>query len=163
PTSALDSAPDEEPTAGGSELAPVAAPMVPWQLLVGTVWLTGSALWLFLLGWRLHRFRVFLRCATPAPAAVQARIRLLGERLGLVCRPELYFTAAAVPPLLYALPGTRWLLIPSALWERLTPDQRDALLVHELAHLRRRDHWVRLVEMAATCLYWWHPLVWWAR
>src|SRR5262249_49103398 len=29
--------------------------------------------------------------------------------------------------------------------------------------LRRRDHWVRLVELAATGLYWWHPVVWWAR
>src|SRR5262249_16512260 len=37
------------------------------------------------------------------------------------------------------------------------------LLVHELAHLRRRDHWVRLLEMLATGLFWWHPVVWWAR
>ncbi|HMC65547.1 MAG TPA: M56 family metallopeptidase, partial [Gemmataceae bacterium] len=37
------------------------------------------------------------------------------------------------------------------------------LLTHELAHLRRSDHWVRGLEFLATGLYWWHPVVWWAR
>src|SRR4029079_3346763 len=27
------------------------------------------------------------------------------------------------------------------------------------AHLKRRDHWVRLIEFAASALYWWHPLL----
>src|SRR5207249_2175047 len=42
-------------------------------------------------------------------------------------------------------------------------EQRCTLLVHELAHLRRRDHWVRFLEMAVMAIHWWHPLVWWAR
>ncbi len=29
--------------------------------------------------------------------------------------------------------------------------------------MRRRDHWVRLVEIAATALFWWYPVTWWAR
>lgn len=55
------------------------------------------------------------------------------------------------------------LIFPDALWGRLDPEQRDALLAHELAHLKRRDHWVRLLEIVVTGLYWWNPLVWWAR
>jgi len=35
--------------------------------------------------------------------------------------------------------------------------------VHELAHLERRDHLVRWLEVAAVGLYWWHPVAWWAR
>src|SRR5205085_5012588 len=46
---------------------------------------------------------------------------------------------------------------------RLDPPQQSALLVHELAHLYRRDHWVRWLEIIVTVLYWWHPAVWWAR
>jgi hypothetical protein len=53
-------------------------------------------------------------------------------------------------------------LLPAALWERLTPDQQKTLLAHELAHLRRRDHWVRWLELVVHGLYWWHPVVWWA-
>src|SRR5439155_859256 len=32
-----------------------------------------------------------------------------------------------------------------------------------LAHLLRRDHWVRVLEFVATCLFWWRPAVWLAR
>jgi hypothetical protein len=55
------------------------------------------------------------------------------------------------------------LLLPAALLPRLLPDQRAALLIHELAHYRRRDHWVRLLELIVGALYWWCPLAWWAR
>ena len=41
--------------------------------------------------------------------------------------------------------------------------QRATLLAHELAHLRRRDHWVRCLELLVTGLYWWLPVVWMAR
>jgi hypothetical protein len=65
--------------------------------------------------------------------------------------------------MLCALVGAPRLYIPAALWDHLTEEQRDTLLVHELAHLRRRDHWVRRLEFAVTFLYWWHPVLWWAR
>jgi hypothetical protein len=54
-------------------------------------------------------------------------------------------------------------LLPAGLWQGLTDEQRDTLLVHELAHLRRFDHWVRRLELVVVALYWWHPVVWWAR
>ena len=37
------------------------------------------------------------------------------------------------------------------------------MLAHELAHLRARDHLMRILELIAGVLYWWHPLVWWSR
>jgi hypothetical protein len=49
------------------------------------------------------------------------------------------------------------------LWERLDERQRQTLLAHELAHLKRRDHWVRLLEFITTVVFWWHPAVWVAR
>src|SRR5205823_5460117 len=30
------------------------------------------------------------------------------------------------------------------------------------AHLRRRDHWVRRLELVVLGFYWWHPVAWWA-
>ena len=65
--------------------------------------------------------------------------------------------------MVWAAGGSPRLILPVRLWDGLDPGQRDALLVHELAHLRRRDHWVRLLEAVVTALYWWHPAVWWAR
>jgi hypothetical protein len=37
------------------------------------------------------------------------------------------------------------------------------LIAHELAHVRRRDHWVRPLEQLVVALYWWNPVAWWAR
>ena len=37
------------------------------------------------------------------------------------------------------------------------------MVLHELAHLRRRDHWVGWLLLAAGCAWWWHPLFWWVR
>jgi len=45
----------------------------------------------------------------------------------------------------------------------LSDEELDALLVHELAHVRRRDHWLRIVEILATALFWWYPVAWWLR
>ena len=36
-------------------------------------------------------------------------------------------------------------------------------MAHELAHLKRRDHWVRRLEVVACGLYWWDPVAWWGR
>jgi hypothetical protein len=55
------------------------------------------------------------------------------------------------------------LLIPQGLLDRLTLEQRDTLLTHELAHLHRRDHWVRGLELLVMGIFWWHPIVWWGR
>jgi RND family efflux transporter MFP subunit len=54
-------------------------------------------------------------------------------------------------------------VLPEELWGLLDAAQRDAILAHELAHLKRRDHWVRRLEAVACGLYWWDPVAWWAR
>ena len=55
------------------------------------------------------------------------------------------------------------LIFPARLAKRLSPAKLDTLLLHELAHFARRDHWLRALEMAACVVYWWNPLVWWTR
>ena len=34
------------------------------------------------------------------------------------------------------------------------------MLAHELAHVRRRDHWVRIFDVCVLSLYWWNPIAW---
>src|SRR5437764_925676 len=65
-----------------------------------------------------------------------------------------------VPPMLWTGLGRPQLLLPAGLLGALDPGQRATLLAHELAHLRRRDHWVRRLEFVALGLYWWHPAAW---
>jgi hypothetical protein len=65
--------------------------------------------------------------------------------------------------MLWAAFGPPRLLVPAGLLGRLTPEGRDTLLLHELAHFRRGDHLVRALEFVALGLYWWHPVIWLAR
>jgi beta-lactamase regulating signal transducer with metallopeptidase domain len=134
-----------------------------WQAAVAGLWLAGSCLWWALAGLRLRRFRLLLRCGRLAPAAVQDRAGALAGRLGLAGCPGVWLLEAPVPPLLWSLLGPPRVLLPARLWDSLTDEQQDTLLAHELAHLRRRDHWVRWLELLALGLYWWLPVAWWAR
>ncbi len=53
------------------------------------------------------------------------------------------------------------LLLPAGILERLTPRQLDAILAHELCHVRRRDNLSAAIHMLVEAVFWFHPLVWW--
>jgi beta-lactamase regulating signal transducer with metallopeptidase domain len=134
-----------------------------WAEAATAVWLAGSLGWFALAGLRLARFARLLRHATPAPAALQNRAGQLARRLGLANCPGVWLLPGRVAPMLWSAGGRPRLLLPAGLLGRLTPEGRDTLLLHELAHLRRGDHRVRALEFLAMGLYWWHPVVWFAR
>jgi hypothetical protein len=67
-----------------------------------------------------------------------------------------------VPPFLFPAPAST-LVLSARLLDRLDEDETDAILAHELAHVRRGDPWIRPVELLATALYWWFPLLPFAR
>jgi beta-lactamase regulating signal transducer with metallopeptidase domain len=134
--------------------------LVPW---LGLLWLSGTAATLVLAGVRIARFRWLLRESYPASEEVQEQVRELSIRIGLKRSPSAWWIDARVMPMLWAVTCRPRLIIPRDLWKSLTERQRSMLLAHELAHLRRGDHFVRLFELAVTALYWWLPVVWWGR
>jgi beta-lactamase regulating signal transducer with metallopeptidase domain len=142
---------------------PPPAPAWTWQEVLVASWLAGALLWWALAAARLRRFGRLLRQARPAPAAVAESLRRMAGRMGLRRCPGAWLLPAPVSPLLLAVGRTPRVLLPEALWPRLTAGQRDAILAHELAHLRRGDHWVRRLELLVMGLYWWFPLAWYAR
>jgi len=133
-----------------------------WEKWLGLAWLSGSLLLAMIALTRIIRFRRLLSHARPADRQLQSRLAYLAERLGVSAYPAISLVAAPIPPLLWALSRKPQLLLPDTLWERLSMEQQDTLLLHELAHLRRGDHWVRRLELAVLAIYWWHPVVWWA-
>src|SRR5207248_3638012 len=127
------------------------------------LWAAGSMVCAALILLRVVRFHRLLRFATIASPALQGRAAALARRMGLTRAPRIWFVPGVVCPMLWPLGRGARVLIPSVLWDRLGESQRLSLLAHELAHLRRRDHWVRLPEVLASVLYWWCPLTWYAR
>jgi bla regulator protein BlaR1 len=53
------------------------------------------------------------------------------------------------------------LLFPEGIAERLTPSEMEAVLAHELCHVRRRDNLFAAIHMLVEAAFWFHPLVWW--
>jgi bla regulator protein blaR1 len=53
------------------------------------------------------------------------------------------------------------LLQPEGIPDRLAPAHLEAVLAHELCHVRRRDNLAAAVHMAVEAVFWFHPLVWW--
>ncbi len=161
----LDPSSEPDPAAVAPAPLPVPAPAgAPrWASVACGVWLAGAAAWYALAVCRLRRFRRLLKHATPAPELLHQRTRRLAEKMGLRRCPAVWLVPGRVAPMLWAAGGRPRVLFPSELLGRVGVEQRDALLVHELAHLRRRDHWVRWLEFAAAGLYWWHPVLWFAR
>jgi hypothetical protein len=110
-------------------------------------------------GWawaqRLRRFQ-----AWPAAASLQRTARSLQERLGVRRAVRILATAAAEVP---ATLG--WLrpvvLLPVSAFTALTAEQIELLIAHELAHVRRHDYLVNLVQTAIETVLFYHPAVWW--
>jgi beta-lactamase regulating signal transducer with metallopeptidase domain/protein involved in polysaccharide export with SLBB domain len=53
------------------------------------------------------------------------------------------------------------ILLPAALLNDLSPQQVEAILAHELAHIRRHDYLVNLIQSAIETLLFYHPATWW--
>ena len=53
------------------------------------------------------------------------------------------------------------LLLPEGIIERLAPAQLEAILTHEMCHVRRRDNLAAAIHMFIEAVFWFHPLVWW--
>jgi len=151
------------PTAAwGSRLVMMRA-RLSWEAWVLIVVLSGALGWWSLAAVRIIRFHRVVKDAPSVPREWQEQTDELAEHLGLSRRPEARLVPGQVPPMLWAIGGRPRLLVPIQLWSTLEPDQQTSLLLHELAHLRRRDHWVRWLELIVGGLYWWHPAVWWTR
>ncbi len=142
---------------GPSWLRPYTVPAVL------SLWAAGTFCWLVLTLVRIGRFRRMLALVRPVPVPLLTWARQLAMKFGLGECPEVWLLPGAVSPMLWALGRKPKLLLPAELMGRLDIEQQRALLAHELAHLKRRDHWVRALELLATGLFWWHPVLWWAR
>lgn len=118
-------------------------------------WAIGTLLVLGLAALRLRRFLRLVETAEPAGEALVRRGSELAAELGLDRCPELRILDRRLPPLVWSCGGSPIVLLPQALVDRLAPKSLDAILLHELAHVRRHD-WVRLPELLACALFWWH-------
>jgi beta-lactamase regulating signal transducer with metallopeptidase domain len=137
---------------------PSAAPIMRGVLIV---WLVVSVAIAIAQAIRIVRFRRRLRSAIPAPDFLIDEACRIGHLLG-VSVPEVLVVDNLGTPMLWCLARPQ-LLLPTNLVRTLAVASWRGILTHELAHLRRRDHWVARLELATGLIWWWNPLYWLTR
>ena len=153
--------------------APVRFPRVPVEAVVAVPdawWTSGLVIAAAWFGWAgvgavrfvraifaLRRARAFSRPFPPqaeSPLTHWRRVRDRARRPQLVVSDSV--TAAAVLGC-----GVPMIAVAPALATRLEADELDRVLVHEWAHVQRRDDLVNLLQIAIRIVGGWHPAVWW--
>ncbi|HJS73985.1 MAG TPA: M56 family metallopeptidase, partial [Vicinamibacteria bacterium] len=144
----------EEPrtTAKGS-------PARDWTRIVGWAWALGTALLMARLGLGLLSSRRVLAASGPVLESDWTKLLEEGrDRLGVRRDVALHRSDRAVLPL------TMGVLRPTILLpldsDGYSFSRRSAVILHELAHVRRRDCASQLVSQLAAAAFWWNPLVW---
>lgn len=127
--------------------------------ILPALWLAGAVATAFMAWRRWIRFRRLAAHAVAAPPQWQAQATRLSAELRLLRRPEILAVPGRLPPLVVAGWRRPRVLLPQELIGSLSGSQRKVLLLHELTHLRRLDHLVRMLELAASIVYWWLPIV----
>lgn len=146
--------------------APLTSPQPPppgaellGALLLG--WMAGAVLMATRVAGGLARLRDLVRDAAPLPEPWQARLRAIGARLGMKRAALLLGSRGIDAPITLG-----WLrpviLVPLSALTALPAPCLEAILAHELAHVRRWDYLVNILQSAVEAALFYHPAVHWA-
>ncbi len=130
-------------------------------LILAVTWFCGfmSVLLVWCIRWR--RISAALRDSAPLLAGpeVQALRRL--ERIAGTRKPiEIMLSRMSLEPGIFgvARPVLIW---PEGISKHLEDAHLEAILAHEVCHVRRRDNLAAAIHMVVEAIFWFHPLVWW--
>ena len=134
--------------------ADAAQPYLIGGWIAGLTILSGRLLFGVVGARRLRRGR------RPVSAELADRVAVLAQRLGLRMVPGVFVSDvvrdAVVTGLLRPM-----VLLPAAWLLEMTPEVLEAVIAHELAHIRRFDLWVNLFQRLVETILFYHPAVWW--
>lgn len=166
PKGALSSQPDSMGRANRpADFAPFESLTVIWFAAAPSLfvlfWLTGILILSarFFGGWKATE-RLKRSGIGRAPAACEESLARLARRMNVSRAVRLYKSVLVEVPTVIG-----WLrpviLVPVGAFTGLSPRQLEALLAHELAHVRRYDYLVNILQAIAETLLFYHPAVWW--
>ena len=140
---------------------PAPEPWTLWQKLT-LVWLLGVAV-VFAAMLALHlRLLWRLRHDASEPSTnITALLQTTCTLAGIRWTPRLIITDAIYAPALFGIIRPV-ILLPRELAASGDAASLKLILLHELAHLQRRDLWAQIIASLIIALHWFNPIVWWA-
>lgn len=134
---------------------------IPWQSWVVVVWLCGVGIFglRFILDWRATLTLRKSSQALPLDSEWSERFLCLSEKIKSSRPVKLLISTAIKVPVVFGVLRPV-VIVPVAMLLHLPPAQIDAILLHELAHVRRHDYLVNLLQSIVETLFFFHPAVW---
>jgi bla regulator protein BlaR1 len=88
---------------------------------------------------------------------VLRRVQRVG---GIHRRIEMLLSRESLEPAIFGIvrPVLVW---PAGISERLDDEHAEAIVAHEVSHVRRRDNLSAAMHMFVKAIFWFHPVVWW--
>ena len=132
-----------------------------WAMDIFVVWAIIAGAGLAKIGisfWQLRRLRrncVKIDSASLHPVLQDTLNKFGSGRSVILCSSEQVRVPAAIG---FLKPS---IILPSWALQEFTPLELNAILLHELAHLRRWDDWTNLIQRVLSALLFFHPAVWW--
>ena len=130
-----------------------------WQAAVFIIWFIGLAVFSVLLVHRILFVRRLIAQSEPAKNRHTDLLDQCRQRIGIKRKTELRLSDKLLSPAVCGF-FRPVILIPTGLIEKLSPDKLKAVLIHELAHVKRGDLWVNCVQTFLQIIYFYNPLVW---
>ena len=133
----------------------------PFLPLIVSIWIIGMLFFFvrMLVGYAFwHRIKT--KNTFPVPESWQSTFLKIKTRMEIGNRVELAFSSLIVSPLIigHLKPV---ILLPIALVSQLTVAQVEVILAHELAHFRRYDFVMNVVQLLIESIFYYHPAIWW--
>jgi len=129
--------------------------------LLVNFWFLGALLFLFRLVNSLSEIRSLRKSSSPvADFQLQKVLYRLAGKMGIDGEVQLRVSTFGASPLTF---GTLKpvILFPAGLLFQLSPAQLEAIVAHELAHVKRNDYLVNLLLSGLEVLFFFHPCYWW--
>lgn len=144
------------------QASPISAPSISWREILFTSWLIGVGVLLTVFLVRNRAFYRKLRLSgTKASDTVQDLCARLAEELQIRKPITVLDTHSVCSPAVVGLLRPQ-LLLPEGLASRLSREELTAVLLHELAHVKRGDLWINLLVSLLQIAHWFNPVLWWA-
>ncbi|MCX5683163.1 MAG: M56 family metallopeptidase [Planctomycetota bacterium] len=149
----------ETPVVAPAAILDDAEPPLPWSAWVLIAWFAGAAAVAAYLAVGTVGVWAIVRRARPVEGGPWGKLMEgLCRELGLARPVRLAVSEQAIIPVAWGL-ARPVVLVPRAA-EKWPEDRRRVVLLHELAHVKRRDCLTQTLALAACVLYWFNPLAW---
>jgi bla regulator protein BlaR1 len=127
-------------------------------------WIAVSAMLFFVSAFRIVRFHWLLKVNSRVQLELASGLcNEVARQFGIRRCPDVVVSSANIAPFVWWMAGRSIIVVSEQTLRQLNVCDLRLVITHEMAHIKRRDHWFRWLEWFALVGLWWNPVMWWAR